>query len=98
MNNIIEVKNFTKSYGEFTAVNDISFDVEEGTIFAFLGPNGAGKSTTINTLYTIFEKSSGTLLIDGKDVTKQKSEVRSAIGVVFQDSTLDAKMTIEDIP
>jgi ABC-2 type transport system ATP-binding protein len=96
MNPIIEVKNFTKTYGTFTAVNDISFSVEEGSVFAFLGPNGAGKSTTINTLCTIFEKTSGTLLIDGKDVTKQKSAVRSAIGVVFQDSTLDAKMTIEE--
>lgn len=95
-NNIIEVKNFTKQYGDFIAVNDISFEVEEGTIFAFLGPNGAGKSTTINTLCTIFEKTSGSLLIDGKDVTSQKSEVRSSIGVVFQDSTLDAKMTIEE--
>ncbi len=96
MNSVIEVKNFTKKYGEFTAVNDISFEVEEGTIFAFLGPNGAGKSTTINTLCTIFEKTSGTLLIDGKDVTTQKSEVRSTIGVVFQDSTLDSKMTIDE--
>lgn len=96
MNSIIEVKNFTKKYGGFTAVNDISFTVEEGTIFAFLGPNGAGKSTTINTLCTIFEKTSGILLIDGKDVTTQKSEVRSTIGVVFQDSTLDAKMTVEE--
>jgi len=96
MNNIIEVKNFTKKYGGFTAVNNISFEVEKGSIFAFLGPNGAGKSTTINTLCTIFEKTSGTLLIDGKDVSKQKDEVRSAIGVVFQDSTLDAKMTIDE--
>lgn len=96
MNSIIEVKNFTKMYGDFVAVNDISFEVEKGSVFAFLGPNGAGKSTTINTLCTIFEKTSGTLLIDGKDVTTQKSEVRSAIGVVFQDSTLDAKMTIEE--
>ena len=96
MDTIIEVKNFTKKYGDFTAVNDISFTVEKGTIFAFLGPNGAGKSTTINTLCTIFEKSSGTLLIDGKDVSTQKNEVRSAIGVVFQDSTLDAKMTINE--
>jgi ABC-2 type transport system ATP-binding protein len=96
MKSIIEVKNFTKNYGAFTAVNDISFTVEEGTVFAFLGPNGAGKSTTINTLCTIFEKTSGTLLIDGKDVTTQKSEVRASIGVVFQDSTLDVKMTIEE--
>lgn len=96
MNPIIEVRNFTKKYGDFTAVNDISFTVEEGSIFAFLGPNGAGKSTTINTLCTIFEKTSGNLLIDGKDVSTQKGEVRSAIGVVFQESTLDSKMTVEE--
>lgn len=96
MNPIISVNNFTKAYGDFKAVDDITFEVEEGSVFAFLGPNGAGKSTTINTLCTIFEKTSGTLLIDGKDVTTQKSEVRASIGVVFQDSTLDAKMTIDE--
>ena len=96
MKPIIEVKNFTKKYGNFTAVNNITFDVEEGSIFAFLGPNGAGKSTTINTLCTIFEKTEGALLIDGKDVSSQKDEVRKAIGVVFQESTLDAKMTVEE--
>jgi len=96
MGSIIQVENFTKKYGEFIAVNDISFDVEEGSIFAFLGPNGAGKSTTINTLCTIFEKTSGKLLIDGKDVSTQKNEVRSSIGVVFQDSTLDLKMTVDE--
>ena len=93
---IIQVKNFSKHYGKFTAVDNISFDVEKGSVFAFLGPNGAGKSTTINTLCTIFEKSEGALLIDGKDVSTQKKEVRSAIGVVFQDSTLDKKMTVEE--
>ncbi len=96
MKAIIDVSNFTKKYGNFTAVDDISFQVEEGSIFAFLGPNGAGKSTTINTLCTIFEKTSGTLVIDNKDVSAQKAAVRKAIGVVFQDSTLDAKMTIEE--
>jgi ABC-2 type transport system ATP-binding protein len=93
---IIEVKNFTKKYGNFTAVDNISFTVDEGSIFAFLGPNGAGKSTTINTLVTIFDKTAGNLTIDGKDVSTHKSAVRSAIGVVFQDSTLDKKMTIEE--
>ena len=93
---IIEVENFTKRYGNFTAVDDISFTVDKGAIFAFLGPNGAGKSTTINTLCTIFGKTEGTLRIDGKCVSDQKDEVRSAIGVVFQDSTLDKKMTIEE--
>ena len=96
MQPIIEVSHFTKSYGNFIAVNDISFSVEEGSIFAFLGPNGAGKSTTINTLCTIFEKTSGSLKIAGYDVSEEKSEVRSSIGVVFQDTTLDTKMTIEE--
>ncbi|MCL2082254.1 MAG: ATP-binding cassette domain-containing protein [Oscillospiraceae bacterium] len=96
MKNAIEVKNFTKQYGQFTAVKNISFNVAEGSIFAFLGPNGAGKSTTINTLVTIFDKTSGTLLIDGKDTTTQKDAVRAAIGVVFQDSTLDTKMTVDE--
>ena len=96
MQPIISVKNFTKKYGGFTAVDNISFDVEEGSIFAFLGPNGAGKSTTINTLVTIFDKTEGELTIDGKDVSVQKAAVRKAIGVVFQDSTLDKKMTIEE--
>ena len=94
MKNIIEVKDFTKKYGNFTAVDNVSFSVEEGSIFAFLGPNGAGKSTTINTLCTIFEKTSGTLTIDGKDVSREKDAVRNIIGVVFQEPTLDNKMTV----
>ena len=94
MKNIIEVRDFVKKYGNFTAVNNVSFKVEEGSIFAFLGPNGAGKSTTINTLCTIFEKTSGTLLIDGKDISHEKDAVRSSIGVVFQEPTLDNKMTV----
>ncbi len=84
-----------KTYGSFTAVDNVSFEVEKGSIFGFLGPNGAGKSTTINTLCTITHKTSGTLLIDGKDVDRQKEKVRKIIGVVFQESTLDYNMTIE---
>ena len=94
MTNIIEVKDFVKKYDKFTAVDNVSFEVEEGSIFAFLGPNGAGKSTTINTLCTIFDKTSGTLIIDGKDVSQEKDAVRSVIGVVFQEPTLDNKMTV----
>lgn len=96
MENMIFVKDFVKSYGDFTAVDHVSFEVKSGSIFAFLGPNGAGKSTTINTLCTMLEKTSGTLLIDGKDVSRDKDAVRSVIGVVFQDSTLDNKMTVEE--
>jgi ABC-2 type transport system ATP-binding protein len=94
LRNIIEVSNFTKKYDQFLAVDNISFTVEEGGIFALLGPNGAGKSTTINTLCTIFDKTAGTLLIDGKDVSHDKNGVRSVIGVVFQEPTLDNKMTV----
>jgi len=90
------VKNFTKKFGDFTAVDNISFDVEQGTIFAFLGPNGAGKSTTINTLCTINEKTEGELKINGNDVSLRKDKVRSDIGIVFQESTLDGKLTVEE--
>lgn len=94
--NIIEVEHFTKKYGDFTAVNDISFCVKEGSIFSFLGPNGAGKSTTINTLCTILDKTGGELRIGGHDVSKQRNLVRRDIGIVFQESTLDLKLTVEE--
>ena len=94
--NSIEVEGFTKKYGNFPAVDDISFCVEEGSIFAFVGPNGAGKSTTINTLCTIQEKTSGTLRINGNDVTLRKAEVRKDIGIVFQECTLDQKLTVRE--
>ncbi|MDT8718955.1 ATP-binding cassette domain-containing protein [Clostridium sp. 19966] len=96
MTNIIEVKNFTKKFGNFMAVDDISFNVEEGTIFAFLGPNGAGKSTTINTLCTIIDKTEGELIVDGNELSKHKEKIRNAIGIVFQESTLDKKLTVEE--
>jgi ABC-2 type transport system ATP-binding protein len=96
MKNIIEVSHFTKSYGDFKAVDDISFEVKEGSIFAFLGPNGAGKSTTINTLCTILDKTSGVMAINGHDVEKQRSAVRRDIGIVFQEPTLDGKLTVEE--
>jgi ABC-2 type transport system ATP-binding protein len=94
--NSIEVEHFTKKYGDFYAVSDVSFTVVEGSVFAFLGPNGAGKSTTINTLCTIQDKTSGELRINGHDVTKQKTSVRKDIGIVFQESTLDGKLTVNE--
>lgn len=96
MNSIIKVENFSKKYGDFKAVDNISFTVEEGSIFAFLGPNGAGKSTTINTLCTILDKTEGNIEINGHDVSKEKGLVRKDIGIVFQDSTLDEKLTVEE--
>lgn len=94
MDSIIMAKDFTKSYGTYLAVAHISFEVERGSIFAFLGPNGAGKSTTINTLCRILDKTSGSLMIDGKETEQNKDYIRSMIGVVFQDQTLDIKMTV----
>ena len=94
--NIIEVKNFTKKYGDYAAVDNVSFTVEEGSIFAFLGPNGAGKTTTINTLCTILDKTEGTLKIGGHDVNEEQDKVRRDIGIVFQESTLDSNLTVNE--
>lgn len=96
MENIIEVKNFTKKYGDHLAVDNISFNVQRGSLFAFLGPNGAGKSTTINTLITSIKKTSGDLLINGCDIDSNKSFVKDKIGVVFQESVLDELLTVKE--
>lgn len=90
---IIKVDHLVKKFGNITAVDDISFDVDEGTIFGFLGPNGAGKTTTINILCTLLSPTSGNASIAGHDCMREPSEVRKAIGIVFQDSTLDKDLT-----
>ncbi len=86
---IIEVENLVKKFGNIIAVDDISFKVEEGTIFGFLGPNGAGKTTTINILCTLLSPTSGRAFIAGHDCVKEPEKVRKSIGIVFQDTTLD---------
>ena len=90
---IIQVEHLVKRFGAITAVNDISFEVEEGTIFGFLGPNGAGKTTTINILCTLLSPTLGKASIYGHDCTRESSAVRKSIGIVFQDSTLDKDLT-----
>jgi ABC-2 type transport system ATP-binding protein len=90
---IIQVETLVKKFGNLTAVDTISFQVEEGTIFGFLGPNGAGKTTTINILCTLLSPTSGKAFIAGHDCLNQPSEVRKAIGIVFQDTTLDKDLT-----
>lgn len=90
---IIRVENLVKSYGSLTAVDGISFEVEEGTIFGFLGPNGAGKTTTISVLCTLISATSGKAFINGYDCSKEPSRVRKSIGIVFQDTTLDKDLT-----
>jgi len=90
---IIKVENLSKKFGAITAINDVSIEVEEGTIFGFLGPNGAGKSTTINILCTLLSPTSGKATIAGYDCIQDSSMVRKAIGIVFQDPTLDKELT-----
>ena len=92
----ISVKDLTKSYGDHEAVKGISFNVEEGELFAFLGENGAGKSTTINILCTILKKSGGAINILGKDLDSNEGFVRDNIGIVFQNSVLDQKLTVKE--
>lgn len=96
MNNIIEINNLSRSFGEVKAVNDLSFKVKEGELFAFLGVNGAGKSTTINIICAQLEKDSGTVIIDGDDLDKSAQTIKSKIGVVFQNSVLDKALTVKD--
>lgn len=93
MENIIEVKNLVKKFKDFTAVNDISFNVGKGEIFAFLGPNGAGKSTTIKMLTTLLNPTSGTIMLDGHDPIEDKDSARRSFGIVFQDQSLDDTLT-----
>lgn len=90
---MIQVQNLTKTYGEFTAVNDISFAVERGEIFAFLGPNGAGKTTTIKMLTTLLKPTGGTIELNGLDPVSKQHEARQCFGIVFQDPSLDAELT-----
>ena len=91
--NIIEVKNLVKKFGEFTAVDNISFEVKRGEIFAFLGPNGAGKSTTIKMLTTLLHPTSGSLVLNGNNPVTEANEVRRSFGIVFQDPSLDDELT-----
>lgn len=89
----IEVKNISKKFGKFTAVDNISFNVISGEIFGFLGPNGAGKTTTIKMLTTLLPPTSGNAKISNYDIRKEKDKVRQSIGIVFQDPSLDDKLT-----
>ena len=93
MKKVIEVEDLTKDYGDLRAVDGISFEVYEGEIFGFLGPNGAGKTTTIKTLCGLLAPTSGTARIAGMDVGENPMEIRKQIGLVFQTSSLDDRLT-----
>jgi ABC-2 type transport system ATP-binding protein len=90
---MIHVQHLVKTYGDFTAVNDISFDVAEGEIFAFLGPNGAGKTTTIKMLTTLLRPTNGSIELDGINSSVDHNAVRQRFGIVFQDPSLDDELT-----
>jgi len=96
MKNIIEIKNLTKKFGEFTAVNHINLKVREGEIFGFLGPNGAGKTTTISMLTTLIKPTSGTAIIAGHDLSAKGVNIRAIIGVVPQLFSLFPELTAEE--
>ena len=90
---MIRVDNLVKTFGDFTAVRGISFDVQQGEIFAFLGPNGAGKTTTIKMLTTLLKPTSGTIELDGLNPMLKQKEARQRFGIVFQDPSLDGEQT-----
>ena len=96
MTAILEVKQLVKKYGDFTAVNGVSFDIKEGEIFSLLGPNGAGKTTTISMLSTLYVPTSGEATIGGHSITKEPMAVRNLIGVVPQDLALYEELTARE--
>jgi ABC-2 type transport system ATP-binding protein len=93
---IISVKNLTKKFGDTIAVDDISFEVAEGEIFAFLGPNGAGKTTTIKILTTLLQPTKGKVLVNNFNPALQPNDVRCSFGIVFQDPSLDDELTAHE--
>ena len=96
MRNIIEISRLSKRFGDVQAVNDLSFRVKEGELFAFLGINGAGKSTTINIMCGQLSKDSGTVQIDGVDLDRDPDSIKRNLGVVFQNSVLDKDLSVQD--
>lgn len=96
MDNIIEISHLVKTFGELRAVDDLSFTVARGELFAFLGVNGAGKSTTISIMCGTQSKDSGTVILDGKNVDTDMAAITAKIGVVFQSSALDGCLTVKD--
>jgi len=96
MNSIIQIEQLNKSFGSIRAVRDLSFSVLEGALFAFLGVNGAGKSTTIHILCGQLAKDSGKVYIDGTDLDREPERIKGLLGVVFQNSVLDAPLSVYD--
>jgi len=96
MNSIVSVSDLVKRFNGITAVDGISFEVTEGETFGFLGPNGAGKTTTISMLCTLLKPTSGNARVNGYDISCQRNEVRESIGLVFQDPSLDDRLSARE--
>ncbi len=96
MKEMISIEHLYKSFGEVRAVNDLSFSVGEGELFAFLGVNGAGKSTTINVICGQLPKDGGKVTVDGLDLDRELDKIKSSLGVVFQTSVLDSALSVYD--
>src|SRR2546423_9233209 len=96
MSHAIDVRGIVKKFGDFTAVDGISFAVEDGEIFGLLGPNGAGKSTLIRMLVTLLPPTSGSAIVNGYDIVKQANGVRRSIGVIPQEMTTDLELSVEE--
>lgn len=96
MDKIIEIKNLTKKFKDTTAVDNVSFNVKRGELFAFLGVNGAGKSTTISIMCGVLSKNEGTIIIDGHNIDEGSADICQTLGVVFQNSVLDSTLTVFD--
>jgi ABC-2 type transport system ATP-binding protein len=94
---IISVQNLVKKYGNFIAVNDLSFEVEEGEVFGLLGPNGAGKTTTLEIIETLREKTSGTVIVDGKNLDTQPNEIKKVIGVQLQAAGFYPNLNLKEL-
>jgi len=96
MSDVIKIENLCKSYGDVKAVQDLSFKVKAGELFAFLGVNGAGKSTTISVMCGTLDKDGGKVYIDGVDTDKDREQAKRSLGVVFQNSVLDKSLSVRD--
>ena len=89
----IHIENLTRRFNDLVAVDNISFDIEQGEIFGLLGPNGAGKTTTLSMLSTMLKPTSGSATVNGIDIERDEDGVRKSIGIVFQDQSLDEELT-----